>query len=222
MKLFHGSKTVITLPKCKGSNIYNDYGPSFYLTDDLNSAKSWACKNEEVGKVNVYEISITDFNNLKVLDLTDKASISILNWLAILMHFRQLDTSFSNLYKQRIQWLEKYYINVEDYDVIKGFRADDSYFQFPLSFINGTLSYEDLIDVYKLGNLGIQYAFMSEKSLSKLKFKASIECEEEYVGKYYSIVRTATNEFKAIITKPLDISKTYITDLMRNDIKRIL
>ena len=52
MKIYHGSKVVIKEPNVKGSNELNDYGPSFYLTKDLEAAKSWACKNDSIGIVN--------------------------------------------------------------------------------------------------------------------------------------------------------------------------
>ena len=56
MKFYHGSKYVIEQPKQYGSNPFNDYGPSFYCTEDIEKAKSWACKNDSVGVVNQYSI----------------------------------------------------------------------------------------------------------------------------------------------------------------------
>lgn len=217
MIFYHGSKRLINKPKVKGSNKENDYGPSFYLTSELESAKEWACKNEEPGLVNKYQIRSKDFCNLKILDLTKKDKYTILNWLAILMHFRSLDNSFVTTFKNRLNWLEKYYINVDEYDVIKGFRADDSYFKFPIKFISNLLSYENLIKVFKLGNLGIQYAFMSKKAINRLKFISSIQCDEEYVGRYYQIVKDATSKFNKLINEPLNDNETFIKDLIKDN-----
>ena len=72
MKIYHGSKVLIEHPLIKGSNERNDYGPSFYMTKDLDAAKSWACKNDSIGVVNEYEIANSAFKRLKVLDLTNK------------------------------------------------------------------------------------------------------------------------------------------------------
>ena len=40
MNIYHGSKQVVDHPTLGGSNPHNDYGPSFYMTTDLNQAKS--------------------------------------------------------------------------------------------------------------------------------------------------------------------------------------
>ena len=40
MIIYHGSKIKIEKPKSHGSNPTNDYGPSFYMTLDLDAAKS--------------------------------------------------------------------------------------------------------------------------------------------------------------------------------------
>ena len=217
MKIYHGSKTIVNKPIVKGSNPTNDYGPSFYLTTDLETAKAWACRNNTIGFVNCYHVSDEKFRRLKILDLTNKTKYGVLNWIAILMHFRELDSSFFNRNKAFIDWLEKFYIDVNDYDVVLGYRADDSYFRFPTSFINNDLAYEDLEETFMLGKLGVQYAFVSERAINLLRFEKSIECEEFFLGQYYSVVTKASREFNEIKSKPRDPNKTYILDLMRED-----
>lgn len=217
MIFYHGSKKVIDKVKVKGSSYDNDYGPSFYLTLDNESAKEWACKNNELGIVNKYFVRKSDFESFKILDLTLKDEKTILTWLAILMHFRKVDKSIKQIFKNRFEWLEKYYVDVNEYDVIKGYRADDSYFKFPLKFITRFMSYENLIKVSKLGNLGIQYAFMSEKAIEKLKFVSYSKCDQEYIGRYYEIVRKASEEFESIINQPLNDNETFIDDLMEKN-----
>lgn len=217
MKIYHGSKVVIKEPNVKGSNELNDYGPSFYLTKDLEAAKSWACKNDSIGIVNEYEIRDQSFDSLKILDLTNKTKFSVLNWMAILMHFRQLDTSFIKNNELTLNWLKKYYIDVNEYDVIIGFRADDSYFRFPLRFISNDLAFEDLEDVFLSGELGVQYAFMSQRAIKMLKFQNAIECDSKYLGHYYSIVSKASKEFDELVNRPRDPKKKYILDLVREE-----
>ena len=133
------------------------------------------------------------------------------------MHFRHLDKLFIEKNQNVLKWLEKYYIDVTQYDLVIGFRADDSYFRFPISFINNDLSIEDLKEVYMLGNLGIQYAFMSNKAIKSLKFELSFECETSFLGKHLATIIEANNEFEKMLSKPRDINKTYIMDLMRAD-----
>ena len=217
MNIYHGSKTIIEQPKYHGSNSTNDYGPSFYLTLDLDAAKSWACRNNSVGIVNKYTVDTKTFKKLKVLDLTNKDKYSVLNWMAILMHFRTLDSSFIKNNSLVLDWLAKFYIDVNGYDVVIGFRADDSYFRFPIRFISNDLAFEDLEDIYMSGHLGIQYAFMSERAIKALKFSGAIECESTFLGHYYAIVKKASEEFDEMINRPRDPNKTYILDLMRQE-----
>ena len=217
MILYHGSKTIIQNPIVKGSKPYNDYGPSFYLTLNLNAAKSWACKNDEVGIVNKYEIRSDAFKKLKVLDLTNKDEYSLLNWIAILIHFKELNPELIQENSEAIEWLNNYYIDVDKYDVVIGFRADDSYWLFPEEFIKNNLSFEDLGKVYMLGNLGIQYAFMSERAIKLLKFTGFINCEESFVGLHKNIVKEASNQFTNIIHQKKTTAKTYIFDLIRKN-----
>ncbi len=217
MIIYHGSKRIIEKPLIHGSNERNDYGPSFYMTLDLESAKSWASRNDSLGIVNKYEIEESSFKSLKILDLTNKTKYSVLNWIAILMHFRELDSTFKINNHLVLKWLEKYYIDVNDYDVVIGFRADDSYFRFPIRFISNDLSFDDLEDVFMSGHLGIQYAFMSQKAIDLLKFKGIIECDNRYLGYYYSIINKASNEFDALLNRPRDPKKKYILDLMREE-----
>lgn len=220
MVIYHGSKVVVTKPIIKGSNSTNDYGPSFYMTIDLDAAKSWACKNNTLGIVNEYRIDNKKFDKLKVLDLTNKTKYNVLNWLAILMHFRELNPSFIKQNKMVLDWLEKYYINVDEYDVVIGFRADDSYFRFPINFISNNLSYNDLEDVFLSGNLGVQYAFMSGRAIRSLIYNGAIGCEEKYLMKHYSTITKATHDFDEIISRPRDQNKKYVLDLMREDNER--
>lgn len=217
MKIYHGSKFVIEKPEYHGSDERNDYGPSFYTTLSLDAAKIWACKNDTLGVVNEYEISDKIFKKLKVLDLTDKSKYSVLNWIAILMHFRKLDSRFEAQNKSILMWLQKYYIDVNEYDVVVGFRADDAYFRFPVHFINSSLSIEDLEKVFLTGSLEVQYAFMSKNAVKSLKYKKTIECENEYLGVYFKTVSELTKNINELANQERNPNKTYILDLMRKD-----
>ena len=217
MIIYYGSKQIIEKPVANGSDEHNDYGASFYLTTDLESAKVWACKHNTLGIVNEYEIRKTEYEKLKILNLTDKEKYSPLNWIAILVHFRKLSGKFRNEYQLYLDWLEKYYIDVSEYDVVIGYRADDAYFAFPLSFIQNQLSYEDLERIYRLGNLGVQQAFMSERAIKLLKFIRTRECDDSYIGKYYDIVRVAAKEFEDSISVVKDPYKTYIINMVRGE-----
>lgn len=193
MKVYHGSKTKIEHPTYNGSQEDNDYGPAFYMTMDLESAHEWACRNNVVGVVNEYELNLKGLN---ILDFTDKTNFSVLNWLAILLHYRKLDPNFVRNFKTRIDYIEKhYYIDASKYDLVIGFRADDAYFRFPLDFIRGNITLEQLEYAFKLGNLGIQYVITSQKGIDHLKFVKTIPSEEKYLNQYFNTVLSATKRF---------------------------
>ena len=217
MILYHGSNVEVKEPKIYLTEYGRDFGPAFYLTLDLEAAKSWACKNDSLGIVNKYHIDNESYKRLNILDLTNKDKYSILNWMAILIHFRTLDTSFIKNNQLVLDWLNKYYIDVNDYDVVIGFRADDAYFRFPSRFISNDLAFEDLENIYLSGDLGVQYAFISKRAIKLLKFDSVIECEKSFLGLYYSIISFASKEFDELLNKPKDPNKNYVLDLMRKE-----
>lgn len=193
MKVYHGSKQTITSPKYQGSKKDNDYGPAFYLTRNIESSHEWACRNLTVGVVNEYEL---DLNGLKVLDLTDKTKYSVLNWLAVLLHFRTLEDSFVRPFKARLEFLEeRYFIDVSKFDLVIGYRADDAYFRFPLDFIRGNLTLEQLEYAYSLGKLGIQYVITSQRGIEHLKYIKTIPSDAKYINQYFENVGFATKRF---------------------------
>lgn len=210
MKLYHGSKAIVEKPMVKGSKAYNDYGAAFYLTRDLKSAHEWACRNGSIGYVNEYEFNTRD---LKALDLTDKNQYSVLNWLAILLHYRQLDSSFINSFNARIRFIEEhYFVDVNEFDYVVGYRADDAYFRFPLDFIRGNLTLEQLEQSFQLGKLGVQYVAISQKAINRLAYVRSILSDEQYIDKYYANVKESSHRYDRL-SKEED--GTRITDLMK-------
>lgn len=217
MIFYHGSKKLIQTPIVNGSTSTNDYGPAFYLTTNLQSAKSWACKYDELGVVNKYKVRNESYETFKILDLTKSDKFSVLNWVAILVHFKLVNQLYNGIDKNVLEWLEKYYIDISEYDVVVGYRADDSYWLFPKEFLENKLPIEDLERVYLLGDLGIQHVFISEKAINSLEFSGAIECEEEFLGKHKSIVSKANQIFNEILMQTFDPNKTYLADLMRKD-----
>src|SRR5574344_350095 len=141
MIIYHGSKDIIEKPEFGKGNKKNDYGLGFYCTENAELAKEWACCNNETnGYANQYEIDLSDY---KVLDLREE-KYSILNWMALLLKFRTFDVNTPISAQAKEYILENFYVDVEEYDVIIGYRADDSYFSFAKDFINNTISVEQL------------------------------------------------------------------------------
>ena len=162
--LFHGSPDKIVKPSYGKGEDRHDYGRGFYLTENLDLAKEWAvCRpNETNGFVHQYEL---DTDGLKILDFQD---YGVLVWLAELMkHRAAADTKRYRMLAKK--FIEKYGVNTEEYDVIKGWRANASYFYIAKEFVKDNIDMDILEELLSLGGLGIQYCIKSELAYSKLR-----------------------------------------------------
>lgn len=113
--LFHGTPDKVVLPAYGRGEERHDYGKGFYLTESVDLAKEWAvCRpNETNGWVHKYEL---ETDGLKILDFQEQG---VLPWLAELMKHR--DASDSRRYHMlAAKFIEKYGIQTENYDVVKG------------------------------------------------------------------------------------------------------
>lgn len=161
--LYHGTSDKIISPTYGLGNEKHDYGKGFYLTENIDLAKEWAvCKpNDTNGWVHKF---ILDTEGLKILDFQEK---NVLAWLAELMKHR--DASDSKRYHVLAKkFIDKYGIDSSKYDVIKGWRANASYFYIAKEFVRDNVDLDILEELLSLGGLGIQYCIKSELAYSKL------------------------------------------------------
>jgi len=166
MIVYHGSPEIVEVPVYGKGSETNDYGRGFYCTESAQLAKEWACPTVKDGFANQYELDLSD---LKVLYL-NKEGYNILNWLAILLRYRTFPIR-SPIARQANQYiLEEFFPDISGYDVILGYRADDSYFSFAKDFINNTISVNQLAQAMKLGELGEQIVLKSPKAFEKVHF----------------------------------------------------
>lgn len=162
--LYHGTPDEVVNPVYGRGQDKHDYGRGFYLTEDIELAKEWAvCRpSQQNGWVHKYELDCTD---LKIFDFQKK---NVLSWLAELMKHR--DAADTKRYRMlAAKFIEKYGIDVSSYDVIKGWRADASYFYIAKEFVRDNIDVEILEELLSLGGLGIQYCLKSELAFSKLR-----------------------------------------------------
>lgn len=213
--LYHGSSNIIEKPQYGAGKPYNDYGRGFYCTEHIELAKEWSCNDGVDGYVNSYELDLTD---LKVLNLSDN-EYSVLNWLAILMDNRIGRMSSPIEKRGRDYLLEHFLPEYKNYDVIVGYRADDSYFSFARSFIGNGISLEQLGYAMHLGKLGEQYVLMSEKAFNQIKYLDYIPVEnKEYYPKRKSRDEAARKAFMQEIEKS-DIDGIYMRDIIRDNME---
>ncbi len=161
--LFHGTPDKVVVPTYGMGNDKHDYGKGFYLTENLELAKEWAVciPNDNNGWVHTFKLDTT---GLRILDFQEK---SVLSWLAELMKHR--NAADSKRYRMLAKkFIEKYGINTNGYDVIKGWRANASYFYIAKEFVRDNIDIAILEELLSLGGLGIQYCIKSELAYSKL------------------------------------------------------
>ena len=166
MILYHGSPAIVEKPIYGYGTDKNDYGRGFYCTESPELAKEWACPTAKNGFANRYEF---DMSGLKVLHLNENG-YHILNWIAILLNNRTFQKR-SPIARQAGDYILREFLpDVSGYDVICGYRADDSYFSYAKDFLNNVISVRQLAQAMKLGELGEQIVLMSPKAFEKIEF----------------------------------------------------
>ena len=156
--IYHGSDHIIKAPKYHGGKPHNDYGYGFYCTESAEMAKEWAVSEEHDGYANRYQL---DMEGLRILNLS--RDYSILTWLTVLIQNRtfNLDTPLAAEAARYLK--ENFSVDTSAYDLIIGYRADDSYFSFAQDFLGF------------LGELGEQIVLVSPKAFSAITY---LDCEE--------------------------------------------
>ena len=169
MTVFHGSEFKIEKPYVGGGKITNDYGSGFYCTEAEDLACEWAVTPKHDGYANKYAF---DMRGLKVLDLNGKG-YCVLHWLAVLLRHRAFDVRYGVATLARPYLMENFAVDISKYDVIRGYRADDSYFSFAQDFLSGMISYPQLTVAMRLGKLGEQIVLKSEEAFARIKFRSA-------------------------------------------------
>ena len=213
MRLYHGSIYKIESPKLSVGKVNNDFGQGFYCTEDFDLAAEWACQKNLPGFVNSYEL---DLDKLNVLDLLD-GNYSVLHWIALLLQNRIFNKG-SVLAEDIFNYLlDNYALDLSGYDVIIGYRADDSYFSYASSWLNNGMTIQSLSKALRLGDLGEQIVLKSQKAFDNLHFFSAENANNDiYYKKFIARDTTARTNYKKMVKK--DSSPTegiYAIDLLR-------
>ncbi len=213
LTLLHGSEQIVEVPDIAFGNDRNDYGRGFYCTREEEMAKEWACKNGSDGFVNRY---ILDVDGLKTLDLCDGRH-TVLNWIAILLKNRTFSLNYPIAVNAREFIIEHYAVDTSDFDLITGYRADDSYFQYAESFVENTLPLRSLNRALQLGKLGLQTVLVSPKAFGQIRFVDATPVDKNiYYPKFVARDTSARLTYREEIAK----SRSYVDDIFVLDILR--
>ena len=197
MIVFHGSEHIVEHPVLNGGKRSNDYGSGFYTTESLELAKEWACAKNTDGFANRYELDLT---GLSILNLNTPEYI-ILNWLALLTRYRSYWQTGSIAEEAKNYLQEHFFVDPAPYDVIIGYRADDSYFSM------------------RLGKMGEQIVLKRQKAYDQIRF---LDAEPADAKIYYERKamrdRDARREYRKTKGAADGLSELYMLDIMREGI----
>lgn len=198
LKVFHGSDHEIKNPVYLGGKAGNDYGNGFYTTEYEDRARSWAVLNgnQDRAVVNCYELNV---HPLKILDLNDWG---VLAWIAEVVANRGTEQANADIIGKRL--VELYRQDTGEFDVIKGYRADDSYTQVIEAFLLNQLNISEVERLFYKGSLGHQVFLKSSKAFENIEWTGSYHAEMEESDKDADIyARREVNRFLAARTSAI-------------------
>ena len=213
MILYHGSDKIIDRPIYGVGRKNNDFGLGFYCTESDALAREWAVNSLRDGFSNRYTLDTEYLNILRL----NSPEYTILNWIAILVEHRLFAIKTPGTARAKRYLIENFGVNVNAFDLIIGYRADDSYFDYAESFLNNGISVEQLARAMRLGKLGEQIVLKSQFAFSKLQYEGFEIADRDT----YYILRKARNEDANLrYTQMLeeDDDGLYIRDIMRGGI----
>ena len=211
--IYHGSNQIVEVPLWGMGRKNNDFGLGFYCTENIELAKEWAVSSLNDGFANRYTL---DTENLSVLNL-NCPEYTILNWIAVIVEHRlfSIKTHIARRAKQYL--IDNFGINVNAYDLITGYRADDSYFDFAEAFLNNTITVEQLSRAMRLGKLGEQIVLKSKYAFSKIKYDGYDVADKE---QYYVLRKSRNDEANQayLFIQEEESDGLFIQDILRGGI----
>ena len=178
--LFHGSLATVGWPQLSKCREENDFGKCFYCTEDMDLAKEWSCQRGRTGIVSGYLLTLDDLN---IVNLNSE-EYHTLNWIGTLLQHRRPSNLDDDSEYARDYLIQNFAVDMSDADIIVGYRADDSYFQYATDFLRNRISLDKLSEAMRLGKLGEQVAIRSEWAFRRITFKRSYQTAQKYIGLY--------------------------------------
>lgn len=209
LTIYHGSKNIVEVPTFGVGKETNDFGLGFYCTESLELAKEWAVTSLSDGFANRYVLDTEYLNTLYL----NSPEYTVLNWMAILVSHRLFSIKIPIARRARQYLIDHFSINVNAYDLIVGYRADDSYFDFAAAFLNNAITVEQLSRAMRLGKLGEQIVIKSKFAFNNLRYDGNVIAEKDI---YYTRRRSRDDEANQMYLKILeeDADGLFIQNIM--------
>ncbi len=211
--IYHGSKRIVKVPVFGEGKKHNDFGLGFYCTESEELAKEWAVSSLKDGFSNRYCLNT---EHLNILNLNG-TNYTVLNWIAVLVEHRLFSIKTPAARRAKQYLIDHFGINVNAYDVIIGYRADDSYFDYAEAFLNNGITVEQLAVALRLGKLGEQIVIKSQFAFSHLHYEGFDIAERE---KYYVQRKSRNDNANLLYLQMLEKESDglYIQDIIRGGI----
>ncbi len=211
--VYHGSMQIVEVPTFGLGKKNNDFGIGFYCTENIELAKEWAVSQLCDGFANRYTL---DMEFLNILNL-NSPDYTILNWVAVLVAHRLFSIKAPVTRKARQYLIEHFGLNVNAYDLIIGYRADDSYFDYAAAFLNNTITVGQLTRAMQLGKLGKQIVLKSKFAFSRIRYEGFEVAERDV---YYVLRKARDDEAQKAYLDVLEeeADGLYIMDIIRGEV----
>ena len=211
--IYHGSKQIVEVPTFGLGRKNNDFGQGFYCTVSIELAKEWAVSSLRDGFVNRYTLDMESLNTLNL----NSPDYTILNWVAVLVNHRLFSITNPVARRAKQYLIENFGINVNAYDLITGYRADDSYFDYAEAFLNNAITVEQLSRAMQLGKLGEQIVIKSKFAFSKIRNEGFEVAEKDiYYVRRKARDDEANQSYLDILEEESD--GLYIQDIIRGGV----
>lgn len=157
MILYHGSNVKVETPKIIVSNRTLDFGAGFYTTSDSMQAIKWAQTQTRRRREGEAVVSQYEFDE-KLRDSLNVLSFDFANreWLNFVSDNRK------GSYKGK------------KFDIVIGPVANDNTMPVINNYIAGVIDEKTALILLKPQKLADQYAFLTEKGLSTIKYTGSV------------------------------------------------
>ena len=213
LTIYHGSQHIIAAPAYAAGRRNNDFGMGFYCTESKDLAKEWAVSSFRDGFCNRYAL---DAEFLKVLKL-NSPDYTVLNWMAVLVEHRLFALKTPVARRARAFLTANFGISVDDYDLISGYRADDSCFAFAEAFLNNAITTEQLARAMRSGKSGEQIVLKSKLAFSMLRYEGCEPAKNDiYLIRRRSRDDLANQMYLTILEE--EPAGLFIQDIIREDI----
>ena len=143
---------------------------------------------------------------------------TILNWIAVLVEHRLFAIKTPVARRAKRYLIDHFSVNVNAFDLITGYRADDSYFDYAESFLNNGITVQQLSQAMRRGKLGEQIVVKSKFAFSRLRYDGFDIAEKET---YFSLRKARNDDANRMYLEMLEQEDDglYIQDIMRGGIQ---